>query len=580
MRIVLAIISFTLAAVMIVFGIAQRTFLAAPDKVVLATTVEQDAPVTVIDGGALNAYVGTQTLTIGGAEQVTGAYGRTSDVLGWIGDASYNFVTLDETGELTSDFVRGAEDEVPSPIGSDLWVDDYEGGESLTTVINVPANVSFLVVSDGIAPAPADISITWPLDNSTPWSGPLIVGGAILLLLGLAFLLLGINGMRRAGGPRRKPNKMPKVPRKPRYKPSRKPAEKPTAGRRAVRPSMAAATILVGTLALTGCSAEFWPDLNQATSTPTPSATFAEGAEIDPPAATEGQVARIVDRIAEVIAEADATGNGDLLATRMDGAALELRLANYTIRAADAGIAALPAIPAGPVKLVLPQQTDTWPRTVLAIIQDEADPTIAPVALFLEQPSARENYKVSYAITLEPAAVLPEVAPADIGTARLQPDSPLLRVAPTEVALAYADILEKDVESSSYLDFEAEGDSLREAVGLAKKKEIVASLPATAAVTFGHAIGAADPIVLATIDSGALIAVNLYETTSVVPTEAGAAVNPSGSVKALSGVAVSTKGVIATYGDQLLFYVPPAGADGKIVLLGYSQGLVKASEIG
>jgi hypothetical protein len=579
-RIVLAIISFTLAAVMIVFGIAQRTFLAAPDKVVLATTVEQDAPVTVIDGGALNAYVGTQTLTIVGTEQVTGAYGRTSDVLGWIGDASYNVVTLDETGELTSELVRGTEDEVPSPIGSDLWFDDYEGGESLTTVINVPTNVSFFVVSDGIEPAPADISITWPLDNSTPWSGPLIVGGAILLLLGLAFLLLGINSMRRAGGPRRKPTKMPKVPRKPRYKPSRKAVEKPTAGRRAVRPSMAAATILVGTLALTGCSAEFWPDLNEATSIPTPSATFAEGAEIDPPAATEGQVARIVDRIAEVIAEADATGNGDLLATRMDGAALELRLANYTIRAADAGIAALPAIPAGPVKLVLPQQTDTWPRTVLAIIQDEDDPTIAPVALFLEQPTARENYKVSYAITLEPAAVLPEVAPADIGTARLQPDSPLLRVAPTEVALAYADILEKDVESSSYLDFEAEGDSLREAVGLAAKQTIIAALPTTAAVSFGHAIGDADPIVLATIDSGALIAVNLYETTSVSPTEAGAAVNPSGSVKALSGVAVSTKGVIATYGDQLLFYVPPAGGDGKIVLLGYSQGLVKASEIG
>ncbi len=115
---------------------------------------------------------------------------------------------------------------------------------------------------------------------------------------------------------------------------------------------------------------------------------------------------------------------------------------------------------------------------------------------------------------------------------------------------------------------------------LAKKNEIIASLPSTAAVTFGHAIGEADPIVLATNDAGALIAVHLYETTSVRPTEAGAAVNPTGSVKALSGVAVSTKGVVATYGDQLLFYVPPAGGDGKIVLLGYSQGLVKASEIG
>jgi hypothetical protein len=28
-----------------------------------------------------------------------------------------------------------------------------------------------------------------------------------------------------------------------------------------------------------------------------------------------------------------------------------------------------------------------------------------------------------------------------------------------------------------------------------------------------------------------------------------------------------------------MFYIPPAGSDGKIILLGYSQGLVSATEI-
>ena len=580
MRIVLAIVSFTLAAVMIVSGIAQRTFLAAPDKVVLETQVATDAPVTVIDSSALNAYVGNQTITITGADQVTGAYGRTGDVLGWIGEADYNLVTLDEEGELTSELVRGGQHEVPSLVGSDLWFEDYEGGSSLTTVVSAPEGVSFLVASDGVEPAPDRFTIAWPLDNSTPWSGPLIVVGAVLLLVGLVLLLFGINAMR-GGGPRRKPQKMPKVPRRPQYKPNRRAIDKPASGRRAIRPSVAAATLLVGGFALTGCSADVGPlATGSPVSAPSASATSEPGAQLAPPAATEQQVERIVSRIAEVVGDADAARDGDLLATRMDGAALELRLANYAIRGADAGIAALPAIPAGPVQLVLPQQTDTWPRTVLAIIQDEGETAIAPVALFLEQPTARENYKISYAITLEPAAALPEVAPADIGAARLAADSPLLRTTPKDLALAYADILEKDVESPFYLDFETDGDSLRESVGLAAKQAIIASLPSTAAVTFGHAIGEADPIVLATNDAGALIAVHLYETTSVRPTEAGAAVNPTGSVKALSGVAVSTKGVIATYGDQLLFYVPPAGGDGKIVLLGYSQGLVKASEIG
>ena len=99
-------------------------------------------------------------------------------------------------------------------------------------------------------------------------------------------------------------------------------------------------------------------------------------------------------------------------------------------------------------------------------------------------------------------------------------------------------------------------------------------------MTFGHTIGPADAIALATNDAGALVAVNLNETTAVVPVEAGAAVNPSGAVKALSGLAVTTKGVLATYGDQLLFYIPPAGSSAKIILLGYSVGLVSATEIG
>ncbi|HOT34241.1 MAG TPA: hypothetical protein PLW15_07335, partial [Rhodoglobus sp.] len=76
-----------------------------------------------------------------------------------------------------------------------------------------------------------------------------------------------------------------------------------------------------------------------------------------------------------------------------------------------------------------------------------------------------------------------------------------------------------------------------------------------------------------------IVAVNLNEITTVQPVEAGAAVNPTGQVKALSGLAISTKGIRATYGDQLLFYVPAAGSDAKIVLLGYSVGLVKAGEI-
>lgn len=575
MRFVLAIISFVVAALMIGFGIAQRTILAAPDHVSLSTTVPTDAAVTIIDGSVMGTFEGSQTLTIAGSDTVFAAYGRTADVLAWVGDTRHQVITLDaETSELTSEVVAGEETEVPDPNGSDLWLDDYQRDDELTLTVNVPDDVSFLIVSDGVKPAPADITISWPIDNSTPWAGPLIVGGAIVLLVGIGFLIWATNHMRSGRGPRRK---MPKVPKKPVVGPSRRAVDKPASGRR--RAFVAVPLALVAALAMTGCSAEYWPGgAAPSGAAPSPSATVPAGAELTPPAATVRQVERIVAQISAVTEEADANRDAELLKTRFTGPALDLRLANYTVRGVDGTVAALPAIPEGPVKLTLPQQTETWPRTVLAVIQDEKDATIPPVALFLVQEDPRSNYQVEYAVTLEAAAVLPDVAPASVGAARLGADSALLVSAPENLALDYADILEHDVDSDLYLDFDAEGDTLRAAVGLAAKQQAAAALPATARMTFGYLDGEADPIALATNDAGAIVAVELRETTTVVPVEQGAAVNTTGQVKALSGVTVTTRGIVATYSDQLLFYVPPAGSDAKIVLLGYSQGLITATE--
>ena len=584
MRFVLAIISFVLAAVMIGAGIAQRTIFAEPDQAVLSTSVSTDTAVTVVDGTALNAYAGNQSLTISGADTIFAAYGRTTDVVAWVGDATHNEIGLDpESMELTDTLVRGADSEVPDPTGSDLWLNEYSSRQQLALRVSVPSDFSFVVVSDGIKPAAGTVSVAWPLDNATPFSGPLIVGGAVALLLGLAFLLWAITHMRKLRGPRRKQLKMPKLPRKPRYKLPRKSIARPAVGRRAIgRGMVAAPVVLIGALVLSGCTSGPF-SAGVASSRPTPSASAttggAEAAVAGPPAVTVSQAERIIADVSKVVAAADEAKDPALLATRFAGAALEIRTANYAITTADPTLAALPAIPAGPVKLTLPQQTDTWPRTVFAVIQDDTDDTVPSIALFLEQDNARDPYKVKYAVTLEPSQKIPDVAQADVGAARLLPDSPVLRLTPTEIALAYADILDKDVNSEAYLDFDAEGDSLRTAVGPAYKASVRAALPTTASVTFGSGIGEAEAISLGTNDGGALIAVNLNETTTVAPIEEGAAVNTSGQVKALSGLAVSSKGVVATYGDQLLFYVPPAGSGGKIVLLGYTQGLVKAGEI-
>src|SRR6188768_3779412 len=123
---------------MIGYGIAQRTILAEPDEVALAASTTSEATVTVVDGAALNAFEGSQTLTVNGEGQIFAAYGRTSDVLAWIGDTTYNVVSYDaETGELVTETVPGAETEVPNPDGSDLWLDDYIKEDNLTLTVNV-----------------------------------------------------------------------------------------------------------------------------------------------------------------------------------------------------------------------------------------------------------------------------------------------------------------------------------------------------------------------------------------------------------------------------------------------------------
>jgi len=579
-RFVFAIVSFVLAAVLIALGVAQRTVFASPDEFRLDVAVASDAPVTVIEGATLNALDGRQTLEISGTDGVFAAYGRTDDVLGWVGESEHTLVRYaEEEGSLVAEEVAGSETEVPSPQGSDLWLDSFSDDARLDMTVDLPEDVSVLLVSDGAAPAPSDISLMWPLDDRTPFSGPLILAGAVVLLLGLILLVWALLHMRASRGPRRKSRRLPKLPRQPRYKSRR--TTRPIAGRRPGRRGMIAVpVVMVGALALSGCTAESWPDLSPQP-TPTPSAAApGEAIGIDAPAATVRQVERIVADVSEVSAAADDARDSAMLESRFSGPAFDRRAADYQIRTADEGIeSSVPVIPDGPVEVVLPQQTQTWPRTVFTVIQDDQDATIPTVALMLIQESPRENYKVHYAVTLEASAQLPDLAPASLGAARLGPDSPLLSSAPSGLAAAYADVLARDAESPENDRFRAEGDTLREAVGVAAKQAQAEELPDTASIEFTNSVGEEAPIAMATNDAGALVTVAMSETTTVRAAEEAATVDTGGSVQALAGTGSSTVGFEAVYGYQLLFYVPPAGSDDQVVLLGYHQGLDAAREI-
>jgi hypothetical protein len=333
--------------------------------------------------------------------------------------------------------------------------------------------------------------------------------------------------------------------------------------------------LLIGGLALSGCTSQSWPEFitgASASTTPTPTSTAQAAAGVNPPAVTVSQLRSIVDRIAAVATKADADKNVELAKTRFDGAALDLRAANYAIRKVDSAQAALAPIPTGELSI-------KWPRTVLTVVNNPKDKTVAPVALMLEQKTPRDNYKVEYATALEARAKVPQLAPADLGAPRLAPDVKLLKMEPSSVALAYGDILANGPASTSMKDFDTKNDALIGEIGLDFRKKTAAALPANAKMQITNSNGAYDSIALGSADSGAVVAVYLNETVTVTPTEAGASVNPEGQVKTLSGITGSTKGTVAVYGDQLLFFVPSVTSNQKISLLGFATGLVSAKEL-
>ena len=636
MRFALAIVAFIAAAVMIGFGIAQRTVYLEPDRVSMSAELDGDAAYAVIAPDALGAHPGKQTLTVSGSDTVFVSYGRTSDVAAWLGDSPYAAVHYDaEAAELTSEVVTATDegerpvddgedtptdapatdapatetpaaegdaaaqpaDPAASPAGSDLWLDEFTDEGRITTTIDVPEGISVLLASDGTSPAPSDVEISWPLDNSTPWAGPLIVGGALVFVVGLLLLVSGFVNHRRSRGPRRNVPKgsRAKLPSGPKPRALRGPVP---GGRRAIGRAKRVALvplIVIPAIALSACSADYWPRFDQAApsttapATGTPSATDgateepAETEEVMEPAVTVPQMERIMRRIAVFTTEADAARDATAITQRFAGPALEERIANYTVRGALPDQPAATPIPAAPLTLTLPQQVDGWPtggRTVLTIAKNSDDPTVAPTALVLQQATPRDNYKIVYAMSLAPDADVPEVAPASIGAPLISPEFKGLVMPPGQVAAAYADVLLKGDASEFAPLFDPEGDVLREQLGVTGQQASADALPPTADIAFSNVVGDSPTVALATNDSGALVTVSIEQTEKVTPNDGGTVGFEPGPAASLSGFGdKSAKGVQRVIGVQMIFYVPSVGSEEQIRLLGWSESLIGASEV-
>lgn len=580
MRFVWAVLAFVLAAASFGAGLAQRTVFLGPDSAEQSVSVDEDLPYLVIDGDAFALRPGAQTLTVRGDGPLYTAYGRTSDVEAWLSDQRYSRVSAGADDQLETEVVEpsveaGEATAGRNPAGSDLWIEEQTAEDEIVRRDQLPEGMSMLVAVDGTQPAPSDISLVWPLDQRTPWFGPLMVLGGIFLAAGLVLYILALRQARRRRGPIRKGPSGPAADDEGASKGVISTSRRGK-GRRAL---LAIPALGVSTALLAGCTADDWPEFGDGpTPTPTPTATATVAPDQKPSTLTQAQADRIVGEISDTVARADTDLDEGIAAQRLSGLALQTREVNYRLRKEIEDHPAAVSIPQGPASVVLPQAAEGWPRTALVIVADPDDATVAPSILSMTQDDPWSRYRVSYLANLEAAAETPALAPVWLGAALVAPDSPFLVLAPNQVATAYADIIGKG-DKSEYADlFDIEGDGFLTAVA-EKRKATIDAFNETGAETgrIEYAQGANDapPTALATLDSGAIVSVGVDETETVRPTDDDAVIRfeDDAALALLTGEKESATGVETTYTDQLFFFVPAQGSEEKVRLLGYTSAI-------
>ena len=545
-------------------GIGQRTVWAPPETESVSAAGASDGEaeggvVTVLESELLAEYPDGVDITVRSEAPFTLAVGRANDVQAWVGDAS---ATRLNPGDGSLGLTVGTDDTgitAPNPAGSDLWVTEEAAEGELSYTWEAPAEGEWeiLLATDGTAPAPTDVTLSWENDASRPFAVPLIILGALLAVLGLAL------GFLRSGG------------------------DGPRSGRRSTGPDTGAAPVR-STETVSGSTVPFSalskgrrrPALAAAAAAalvlvaaPAPALAGEEAADSQP-VILDSQLDRILTSVADTVAAGDTAKDASALDPRVTGAALDMRKANYAAAAKIPDHKAPVPVAAEDLLTQSVSSTFAWPRTVVAVTQGEGNEV--PQALLLVQASARDNYKLASAVEMLPASTFPEAPAAETGTDQIPADSDNgLAMAPQAAVSALADSLSnpqggnKDTfESNRFSD---DVVSFEDGVKKDPKNEF-------ANITFSHTPDPKATQALRTEDGGALVFGYLSNTFSSTPKDAGDSVNLAGTIyEALTGAPDTDAGIDVTHGEAVMIYVPAAGSNGKALVVGASQQLLSAT---
>lgn len=575
MRFLLAALIFVGASLSLIFGISHRVNWDPTAELRLSLTLGKEVPFVYIDSEFLSSYGLNPSITARGFEgEMFLVSGRETDLESFLNETQYSSPRLRVDADPNPDTNQGADvyaitrngaDPAPAVQDLDIVQSQQSFADILQADLMVTAGIGYLIGSDGAAPAPSTITVSWPQEPQAPGGEGFLIGGAIGYLVSF-YLVLGaiLKKLRRRGS-----GKAHRGPKRPKPMSSRRATKQKIANpvpKRRGRRALSIALIPLTLLALSGCAAEYIdPSL-----TPTPIEV------IDDPTSslTESQLYRILADLDRVAKRADEERNRELLETRFAGPALKSRAAEYTLIQQASDATAVSPLLTSPVSLFLPARTNLFPRAAFVVTGDTETDQLQ--MLVLRQESARANYKLWYKINLLPGPEFPEVVASEIGAAPITLDNAFLKLPTDQLVVALGDVIDNG-ENSSYVSLFDPNNRFVLASNQAQI-ELRAGLEG-AEVSFSHILADPEQIAFGTVNAGALVATFMTDLTTIRPTEDGEAIAVEGAEGALLGAAGSATGIQTSYGSMLLFYVPNAQSESRVRLLGATQVLLSVNRL-
>jgi len=540
----------------------------------LTYKIESPDSYVLIPHETLTKFEGDVSVEASGIKNIFYADAREQDIQYWIGTSNFLRLGINPANQKPVALPIRAGGTNASPVDSDLWRNQLVVKTSLLTKVAMFEDTGVLLAGDGFNRGPQNINIIWKTDQPINWPLVLFGLGAAFLMASLIVNYLGFRNIRKLRGPRRR---IPKAPTGPKYR-RRIRADVPKRGRRATGRTRSKLAILpVGILTvslLNGC----------ANTQPVENAEVTTQFEKVGVVVTDSQLQRIVGDLATKVKAADTDKDWKALAIRAAGPVLEIRKVRYLLQSKSKKIKALPDIVANPVTVSLPMQlpeeeTAWQPRTIMLVTKSE-ETTQGPQLMVLQQHSPRENYKLWYLIDLLPGNTFPEVAAQDTGALTVESDNAFLATKLDSLPYKYGNVLNKGTSSTFAREFDLKADKFFEARNADQnaQKEDLKKVKAT--ISFQHALGDKNISGMLTLKSGGLIAVAMTDTSIIKPTVRGSAVSVTqAEQKILLNAPGSATGLSIKYENMLLFYVPIAGSNQRIKLLGASQGILSVKAL-